>query len=298
MTDAPSLPVAARAAILAWFDAHGRRFAFRESRDPYAILVAEAMAQQTQIGRAAERWLRFLARFPTVRALAAASPADVLREWRGLGYNRRALNMWRAARVIVDEHGGQVPDDPTALERLPGIGPYTARAVAAIAFGRPVGAVDTNVRRVLGRAIAGRAVVPPRRLQALADDVVPSDRPAAWTHALMDVGATFCRPVQPRCGACPVREWCAWAREPGGDEAVPARLPQRRPAAFPTTRRWLRGRLLDLLRDADGDGWIAVPTRFGVHDAAAVEQALAGLAADALLERHGANRMRCRLPLA
>jgi A/G-specific adenine glycosylase len=294
-SEAPLLPDPARAAILAWWDANGRRLAFRETRDPYAILVSEAMAQQTQIGRASERWVRFLQRFPTVGALAASSPADVLREWRGLGYNRRALSLWRAARAIVDDHGGEVPRDVTALEGLPGVGPYTARAVAAIAFGLPVGAVDTNVRRVLGRVTAGRRSLGAREMQAVADAAVPVDRPGDWTHALMDVGATFCRPA-PRCDGCPVRAWCAWAGEPAAAAVTQAGRNSRSPA-FTSTSRWLRGRLLDRLRDGAGDGWIALHGPIGAHDARAVETALAGLASDGLLERHPVDPARCRLPL-
>ena len=166
-----------QAAILAWYGAHGRSLAFRATTDPYAVLVSEVMAQQTQISRVEEAWAQFLATFPTIRTLAEATPADVLRAWRGLGYNRRGLNLWRAARVVVDEHGGELPRDVAALERLPGVGPYTARAVAAIAFGMPVGAVDTNVRRVLGRLVAGsRDAVQGRELQALADASVPAGR--------------------------------------------------------------------------------------------------------------------------
>ena len=162
------------------------------------------MAQQTQAARAAERWERFMARFPTVEALAAATPADVLREWQGLGYDRRGLNLWRAAREIVAEHGGRVPSDIATLETLPGVGPYTARAVAALAFGVPVGAVDTNVRRVLGRIVAGDpASIPAREMQRIADAAVPGDRPGAWTHALMDLGATLCRAATADCDACP-----------------------------------------------------------------------------------------------
>jgi A/G-specific adenine glycosylase len=139
----PEVEPGLRSAILGWYDARGRALPFRATRDPYAILVSEVMAQQTQIVRVGEAWGEFTATFPSFERLAAATLADVLRAWRGLGYNRRALNLWRAAKVVVDEHGGRLPDDVEALERLPGIGPYTARAVAAIAFGAAVGAVDT-----------------------------------------------------------------------------------------------------------------------------------------------------------
>ncbi|TAL10330.1 MAG: A/G-specific adenine glycosylase, partial [Chloroflexota bacterium] len=198
-----------RDAILAWYPTRGRDLAFRGTTDPYAILVSEAMAQQTQAARAADYWSRFMHEFPTAHALAAASPAAVLRAWRGLGYNRRAIALRRAAIEIVRDHDGQVPPDLAALERLPGVGPYTARAVAALAFGMPVGAVDVNVRRVLNRAIGGSLdALSPRDLQSVADASVPADRPGEWTHALMDIGATFCKPREPRCADCPARVAC------------------------------------------------------------------------------------------
>jgi A/G-specific adenine glycosylase len=297
----------ARAAILAWFDARGRSFPFRGVTDPYAILVSEAMAQQTQIARASERWTTFMARFPTIEALAAAAPAEVLREWRGLGYNRRAINLWRAARAVVEEHGGRLPHDIESLERLPGIGPYTARAVAALAFGRPVGAVDTNVRRVLSRMAGARAPLAPRDLQALADDAVPPDRPGDWTHALMDIGATVCKPSRPDCPGCPAREWCGYAREAanagmgtGPATAQPAAATPRRARrapAFRSTSRWLRGRLLDHLRDGADHDWVGVPTALGEHETEAVDRALVALERDGLVERHPTDRRLARLPL-
>ena len=171
-------------AVLSWYDSRGRRLGFRSTRDPYAVLVSEVMLQQTQVSRVEQAWPRFLARFPTLGTLAEASIGDVLRAWSGLGYSRRALNLHRLARVVLAEHGGRLPADIGALERLPGIGRYTARAVAAIAFGRPVGPIDTNVRRVIGRArgsalgpAIGPASAPARaELQAVCDDLVPNDR--------------------------------------------------------------------------------------------------------------------------
>ena len=204
-----TLPPAVRAGILRWYGEHRRTLAFRRTSDPYGVLVSEAMAQQTRAERAAAYWEPFMELFPTVEALAAATPADVLRAWQGLGYDRRGLALWRAARVIRDEHGGRVPASIEALEALPGVGPYTARAVAAIAFGRPVGAVDVNVRRVLGRIVGGSKRLPAKDVQALADAAVPAADPATWTHALMDLGATVCRSWVPRCDECPVREMSA-----------------------------------------------------------------------------------------
>ena len=294
-----------RDAILDWYADRGRDLAFRGTTDPYAILVSEAMAQQTQAGRAAEFWTRFLIEFPTVAALAQATPAAVLRAWRGLGYNRRAIALRLAAIAVVRDHDGQVPDDIEALERLPGVGPYTARAVAALAFGRRVGAIDVNVRRVLNRALGGSLeAFSPAELQVVADASVPPDRPGLWTHALMDIGATFCKPQVPRCEACPARSACRYAAArpsmapPSGASGGQARATRERPAAFSTTSRWLRGRILDLLRDAHGDAWTQIPGSIGTHDHVAVARAIDALGRDGLLERHPTDPNLARLPIA
>jgi A/G-specific adenine glycosylase len=168
--------------LLAWFDEHGRDLPWRRTRDPYAILLSEVMLQQTQVERVVPRYHAWLERWPTVEALAAASPADVIRDWQGLGYNRRGLNLHRAARVIAAEGW---PDDLTAL---PGVGPYTAAAVASFAFGRDVLPVDTNVHRVQERT--GYRFT------------------AAAGQALMDLGATVCLARIPRCGVCPLADAC------------------------------------------------------------------------------------------
>jgi A/G-specific adenine glycosylase len=311
---AAPLPLPLGAAVLAWYGARGRALPFRGDRDPYRILVSELMAQQTQVARAAEAWVGFVRQFPTVESLAAASPGDVLRAWRGLGYNRRALGLWRAARAIVDEHDGRVPADVVVLQRLPGVGPYTARAVAALAYGIPVGAVDTNVRRVLGRIVAGDpARLGPRALQAVADAAVPPDRPGDWTHALMDVGATVCKPRRPLCHACPAEPWCRAAAD-GIEQAseaarasalraraAPAAGASRRPRSagpFPATTRWLRGRILDRLRDTALGNWTSFDQAIGEHPSAAVAAALVGLAGEGLVELHPDQPTRARLPTA
>jgi A/G-specific adenine glycosylase len=302
-----SVPPEARDAILAWYAEQGRPLAFRRTRDPYAILVSEAMAQQTQAHRAATHWERFMEQFPTVEALAAATPAAVLRAWQGLGYDRRALALWRTARIVVAEHGGRVPSTVAELQALPGIGPYTARAVAALAFGAPVGAVDVNVRRVLGRIVAGDAVaLSASALQDVADDAVPPDRPGDWTHALMDVGAILCRPRAPRCDACPARPWCRLASR--GAAMLPAPpappAPRKRPPTirFAATNRWLRGRILDRLRAAPDGDWITFDGAIGTHDLRQIRAAADAMAADGILEIRSAkdsgSALRARLPLA
>lgn len=301
----PDRLAAFRRAVLDWFDASGRSLPFRGTTDPYAIAVVETMAQQTQIARVGPAWAAFLERFPTVAALAAAPVADVLRQWRGLGYNSRALNLHRAARVVAAEHDGRFPADVAALERLPGIGPYTARAVAAIAFGLPVGAVDTNVRRVLARVTVGDARgLRPRELQSLADAVVDRSRPADWTHAVMDIGSTFCRTTSPTCTPCPLRGRCAYAaaggaierRDPGSTGSRPLRPAGRTP--FPATTRWLRGRILDRARDAADGTWVRFDDPLGTHSREAVVAMLATLARDGLLEVAPDDPALARLPHA
>jgi A/G-specific adenine glycosylase len=283
------------------------------------------MAQQTQIARAAERWAGFIDRFPTFEALAAATPAEVVGAWRGLGYNRRAISLLRAARIVVSEHGGRLPRDLGALERLPGVGPYTARAVAATAFGMPVGAVDTNVGRVLGRLADGRSRSDARRVQVLADALVAPEDPARWTHALMDLGATICVPRKPDCGSCPISAWCRYAREPAAIDAAPIGSPdrtrrpgavRRSPVPFAATTRWLRGRILDRLRDgpagardeaaaAGADpapgastGWVTFGDPIGSHSVGSVETALGALAREGLAELRAGSPLEARLPEA
>ncbi len=247
-----------------------------------------------------------MARWPTVQALADAPIADVLRAWAGLGYNRRALSLHRAAQAIVAEHEGTVPSGIEDLEALPGVGPYTARAVAATAFRVPVGAVDTNVRRVLGRMTAGGPeALTSGEMQALADAVVPRDRPDAWTHALMDMGARLCRPARPRCTDCPVIAWCRYANgerpdtdaPPGGANALRPQAARRPEPAFPATRRWLRGRIIARARDAEDGAWVTYPEAIGQHPAHAVREAVMTLASEGLLEaREREDGLEARLP--
>jgi A/G-specific adenine glycosylase len=187
-------------------------------RDPWWILIAEVMSQQTTILRVVDKWSEATGRYPTPAALAAAPLADLLRLWEGLGYPRRARNLHAAAGMITDHHRGQVPDDLEALLALPGIGPYTARAVLAFAFERDIGVVDANTSRVLARVTGHR--LSPAHAQAIADQWVPEGEGWAWNQILMDLGHALCRPV-PRCGDCPIASDCAW-RQSGHRAPDPA----------------------------------------------------------------------------
>jgi len=199
-----------RRRLLAWYTRHARTLPWRGARSAYAVLVSEIMLQQTQVARVLDYYPRFLARYPTLEDLAAA-PDDAVREsWAGLGYYARARNLHATARRVVAEHGGVLPREPEALRRLPGIGRYTAGAVASLAFGARVPAVDTNAARVIARIFglrAGRTRA--RRVWEIAAKLVEPGRPEDVNQALMDLGATVCGARRPRCGGCPVRRVCA-----------------------------------------------------------------------------------------
>jgi A/G-specific adenine glycosylase len=280
-----------RRRLLDWFAVAGRRLPWRATRDPYRVLVAEMLAQQTQAGRAAAAWPRFLERFPDAEALAAASPAEVLRAWQGIGYNRRALAL-RATAVAMVERGW--PDTVEGLAALPGVGPYTARAVACFALGLQVAPVDTNVARVLARALTGTdpAELRPAARQALADAALPEGRAWAWSSALMDAGALHCRP-RPRCGGCPLAAACRWRAL--GPAAPPAR-PRAQPPFAGSDRRW-RGAVVRALAAAP-DGLEPAALAAAVDAAAAprptgwFDGLLRRLEADGLLARAPDGRLR------
>jgi len=242
-------------AIEAWGSADGtsRRpdLPWRRTRDPWSVLVSETLAQQTQLSRVVPAYHRFLAAFPTPEACAEAPLGEVLRAWEGMGYNRRAKHLHAAARIVVDVHGGAVPDDLDRLLALPGVGPYTARAVLAFAFERDVGVVDTNAGRVIARCVAGRAVGAPEA-QSFVDAMVPTGGGWSFGQALLDLGATVCTSRDPRCTVCPVRRRCRWAAS-GRVPPDPARGSAGVSTAqsrFAGSDRQGRGRLVDALRSA------------------------------------------------
>jgi A/G-specific adenine glycosylase len=210
-----------RQALLAFFADRRRDLPWRRDRDPYRVWVSEIMLQQTRVDTVIPYYERWLQRFPTVRALADADVDDVLHAWQGLGYYSRARNLHRAARAVRDTLDGALPDNADALRELPGIGRYTAGAIASIAFDEPVPAVDGNVRRVLARLL-DEPDPSPARLENVAASLVPGDRPGDFNQAFMEIGATVCSPRSPSCGVCPLRSHClAWAR--GTQELRPVR---------------------------------------------------------------------------
>ncbi|HEV2300741.1 MAG TPA: A/G-specific adenine glycosylase [Stellaceae bacterium] len=219
------------AALLSWYDRQRRDLPWRappgRPADPYRVWLSEIMLQQTTVATVAPYFDRFVARFPDVFALAAASLDEVLGLWQGLGYYARARNLYACARTVVARHGGLFPDDAAALRALPGIGGYTAAAIAAIAFDRREAAVDGNVERVVARLFAVAEPLPQakRRLQALARGLVPASRAGDFAQALMDLGATICTPRRPACALCPWRRCCA-AAAAGLTEAIPASAPK------------------------------------------------------------------------
>jgi len=206
------------------------------------------MLQQTQADRVIPKWRAFIDAYPDAVACASASLADVLRLWQGLGYPRRARNLRHAAELIVERHAGVLPDDLDALLALPGIGPYTARAVLAFAFERDVAVVDTNIARVLARSVGERLT--PKRAQAIADDAVPNGDGWIWNQVIMDLGATLCRPT-PVCSPCPIRGSCSWNRagHPDPDPAVGSAGVSTRQAPFDGSDRQARGRVLAALHE-------------------------------------------------
>jgi A/G-specific adenine glycosylase len=205
-----------RRALLDFYRRHGRALPWRHTRDAYAIWISEIMLQQTQVETVVPHYARFLARFPDVTALASADEREVCEAWAGLGYYRRARHLHKAARAIAHELGGRLPSTESAWRALPGIGAYTAAAIASIAFDEPCAAVDGNLLRVLSRvyALPGRVDAPElvKKVRAHAQAIVQGARPGDVNQALMDIGATLCRPEQPSCQACPLRRFCMAAR--------------------------------------------------------------------------------------
>jgi A/G-specific adenine glycosylase len=287
---APALP-ALHERVNGWYASNARPLAWRlPGTSPWAVLVSEVMSHQTPVARVEPVWRDWLARWPTPADLAADEPGEAVRAWGRLGYPRRALRLHEAARAIVDRHGGEVPDTEEALRALPGIGAYTAAAVACFAYRRPTVVVDTNVRRVLVRTLLGEAQAAPAMTlieRDLAAEAVPADPNDAvtWNVAAMEVGALVCTARSPRCSVCPVADLCAWNRT--GRPAYTG--PVRRGQAWHGTDRQARGALLSVLRAASGpvsgtdlaQAWVASEQRMRCLDS---------LVADGLVEPLSGDR--------
>lgn len=273
------------AAAIRWYDEHARELPWREPGvGAWAILVSEIMLQQTPVVRVLPAWQAWLHRWPVPAALAADSPAEAIRMWGRLGYPRRALRLRECAVAVVQRHGGEVPDDLDALLALPGVGSYTARAVAAFAYGQRHPVVDTNVRRLVARAVAGDPdagpATRPADLVATAA-LLPADPPVAAraSAAFMELGALICVARTPRCADCPLADMCSWRASGRPAPSGPSRRPQR----YAGTDRQVRGMLLAVLRESSGP---VSRERLDVVWADEVQRsrALTGLVADGLVE--------------
>lgn len=264
--------------LFSWHAVARRPLLIRTAVTPWEVLVAEVMSQQTGIERVGPTWRRFVDRWPTPARLAEAGTHELLATWAGLGYNRRALALRAAARAIVEEREGRVPATVAELEALPGVGPYTARAVAAAAFGVPVAPLDVNVRRVVSRVLGVAASSP--GLQADADGLVSRAKPGRWFEAVMDLAVRRCRPRAPLCDECPLALLCVSSGTVVAVERTGGDVP------FSSTNRWLRGRLVATVTGAPDGGWTVLPERLGVHDRDAIRVAAAGLEREGFLEVH------------
>ncbi|MEP6815863.1 MAG: A/G-specific adenine glycosylase [Marmoricola sp.] len=275
--------------ILGWYDAHARTLPWRAaSATPWGVLVSEFMLQQTPVSRVLPVWIAWVERWPTPASLAAVPSGEAVRAWGRLGYPRRALRLHGAATAIQERHGGDVPTDLGALRALPGVGAYTAAAVASFAFGQRHVVLDTNVRRVFARAVLGaefpaNAVTKAER--ELASSLLPDEEAVAanWAVAVMELGALVCTAANPACGGCPVSDRCAWLSAGKPDYAGPARKVQ----TYAGTDRQARGRLLGVLRETDGSvAKIRLDTVW--TDDVQRERALSSLVDDGLVvESHG-----------
>ena len=278
------------APVLGWYASHARELPWRQpAASPWAILVSEAMLQQTPVARVLPAYEAWLARWPTPSCLAACPPGEAVRQWGRLGYPRRALRLHATARIITERHGGQVPAALEALVQLPGVGSYTAAAVASFAFGQRHAVLDTNVRRVLGRLVRAEEL-PARSTSAaevrLAESLLPAERLAAarWSVAVMELGALVCTAARPRCDGCPVAAQCSWLRAGSPASAKRPAVPR-----YEGSDRQCRGALLAALRGTGG------PVREAQLEAAWPDhqqraRALRGLVADGLAESLSDNR--------
>jgi A/G-specific adenine glycosylase len=286
--------------ILRWYSRHGRQLPWRETRDPYRILVSETMLQQTQVARVLVKYPEFLRRFPSVRSLARAPRREVVMLWRGMGYNNRAVRLHLLAQTVLESHDGALPDDGDALGALPGVGRYTANALLSFAFGRSVPVVDVNVRRVLSRILwkmeTFASVRDERTIWEAAEELLPARRAYDWNQALMDLGATICTARAPRCGECPVAPLCASC----GTMRPPAPRPLKKERLFGgLPNRAYRGRIIEVLRAREGNMTVGaigqrIRAGFSERDERWLTSLISGLERDGLITTAGMGPMITR----
>lgn len=289
--------LALRRTIFRWYGRRRRPLPWRKTSDPYRILVSEIMLQQTQVSRVVQKYREFLERFPTLESLARARTNSVIRAWSGLGYNSRALRLQKLARSVVQEYAERIPDDPDILLTLPGIGKYSANAIACFAFHKDVPVVDTNIRRVLSRIFwqthPGNDGVAERLAWRAAEMLLPRGCSCDWTLALMDLGATICTARRPLCAECPVSITCRSAFVFDGRKAG-KRKAKHEPSYGGIPNRLYRGRIVEVLRNVNGQGKIGlyelgkrIKTPFKRSEEAWLHSLLRGLENDGLVKMHG-----------
>ncbi|MDA1036268.1 MAG: A/G-specific adenine glycosylase [Chloroflexi bacterium] len=283
-------------AVSDWYAANARDLPWRSAPflgDPYAVLVSEVMLQQTQVDRTIPKFLAFMDRFPTVAALAVASPGEVITLWAGMGYNNRAVRLHRLAQQVTQELAGVLPKDVELLRALPGIGPYTAAAVACFAFNAAVPVLDTNIYRVLSRVAHGvhapsRSELEPLASELLSGESAPLDA-SAWHQALMDIGATICTKSRPRCMLCPLREQCAAA--PALQDGVDRNLAEAsvpyapKQGRFAGSTRYYRGRIVEALRKGEPLNIASLQETLNPGAGVDLEPLIAGIISDGLAVR-------------
>ncbi len=303
-----------QSSLLNWYAQEQRDLPWRTTSDPYAILVSEVMLQQTQVDRVLPKYRQFLAAFPTLADLAAASTADVISVWVPLGYNRRAISLQSIAKQVIADYQGRIPDSIEELLKLKGIGRYTAGAIACFAYHKHVATVDTNIRRVLQRIFLGldEQKINDNQMLLLAEQVLPEGQAYNWNQALMDLGATTCTSNDTRCGSCPLQEMCQAYAEMGKYSLFPSGVVfrQMRKVAekksdyqaqpFTSSNRYFRGRIVDLLRSVPAQQRIPlevlgvqIKPGFSDEDSTWLQKIINGLVKDGLLD---ATEEGVRLP--
>lgn len=268
--------------ILAWYRRNGRALPWRQTHDPYHILVSEVMLQQTQVDRVIPKYHAFLTQFPTVMALASAPRAAVITAWAGLGYNRRALYLQKAAQKVLRDRDGIFPETIEELRELPGVGDYTARAILSFGFQKPVAMMDTNHRRFYQRVFFGLNTKSDQALLAAAEQIFPKGRSYDWNQALMDFGSLICATRKPLCEECPVKNWCkSYPMRPrviGKNKKIKTRA-----VRFLDTDRYIRGRIIDALRNSSTLSKKKIHVLFPDKTCERIDAVLGGLERDELL---------------